>query len=111
MRGSPNAARGSIPAILRDVSRRRPAALTDSVDHSPNLWRVRLRSAHLLGAVLLGQWHEETRIFRWRWLAQAAARMHKFRVARGVLRDADIEPYCPGRNLVSLDAHRGRQAR
>jgi len=65
-------------------------------------WRLTLRSAPMLGFALLGQWQEQTRIFRWKWLARTAARRHKRAAARDVLTEAAIEPYVPGANIVTL---------
>jgi hypothetical protein len=56
----------------------------------------------MLGFALLGQWQEQTRIFRWKWLARTAARRHKRAAARDVLTETVIEPYVPGANIVTL---------
>jgi hypothetical protein len=67
---------------------------------------VTLRSAPLLDFVLLGIRHEEVRIFRWKWLANAAARRHRRRMSSSIHRDAIVEPYRPGANVVLLSADR-----
>ena len=68
-------------------------------------WKTTLRSAPVLGYVLLGQWHEEVRIFRWKWQAKAAAVLHKLTAARDVLTAVSIEPYLPGANILHLRSH------
>jgi hypothetical protein len=69
-------------------------------------WKATLRSAPVLGFILLGKWHEEVRIFRWKWLAKAAALRHRFRTARDTLTEAIVEPYRPGDNVIPIGASR-----
>jgi len=68
-------------------------------------WKTTFRSAPMLGFVLLGQWHDEVRIFRWKWQAKAAAVLHKLTAARDVLTAVSIEPYLPGANIIPLRSH------
>lgn len=68
-------------------------------------WRVTLRSAPLLSAVLLDRWDQEVRIFRWKFLAKAAARRHRL-VVRNFVTEAIVEAYRPGSNIVDLEARR-----
>jgi hypothetical protein len=70
--------------------------------YAPRYWKATLRSAPLLAFVLLGQWHQEIRIFRWKWLANAAARRHRRATTNGRITDAIVEPYWPGDNVISL---------
>jgi hypothetical protein len=49
--------------------------------------------------VLLGRWDEQVRLFRWKSLADAAAWRHRRR-PRGVVREAIVEAYRPGANIV-----------
>ena len=65
-------------------------------------WKATLRSAPPLAFALLGRWEEQTRIFRWRWLAEAAALGHKLRSSRQLIRVALVEPYRPGANIVAF---------
>lgn len=69
---------------------------------SRHYWRVTLRSAPMLGFALLGQWREQIRIFRWKWVAKTAARHHKLTAGKDVLTDSVIEPYVPGSNVVTV---------
>ena len=66
-------------------------------------WRATLRSAALVELVLLDRWHQEVRVFRWRFLARAAAFRYR-RSARGRIMQCRIEPYRPGDNIVALPA-------
>jgi hypothetical protein len=74
-------------------------------------WKTTLRSASQLGFILLGEWHEEIRIFRWKWLAKMAARRHRIRAPRGTLIETIVEPYRPGENIVALGALRSSEFR
>jgi hypothetical protein len=69
-------------------------------------WKATLRSAPMLGFVLFGKWHEEVRIFRWKWLAKAAARRHGLWAGRDILTQSVVEPYRPGGNIIRFGAHR-----
>lgn len=69
---------------------------------SKHYWRLTLRSAPMLGFALLGQWHEQIRIFRWKWVANTAARHHKLTAGKDVLTDSIIERYIPGSNVVAV---------
>lgn len=69
-------------------------------------WRVRLRSAPMLGFALFGQWDERSAFFRWRWRAKAAAWRHRLSAPKDVLTEAIIELYLPGANVVDLDMRR-----
>lgn len=73
-----------------------------SAPSAASLWKVRLRSAPLLEFALLGRWHEEVRLFRWKWLARSVARHHRRRAPSGVLTEESVEPYIPGANVISL---------
>ncbi len=64
-------------------------------------WRATLRSAALVELVLLDRWHQEVRVFRWRFLARAAAHRYR-RSARGRITQCLVEPYRPGENVVKL---------
>jgi hypothetical protein len=72
--------------------------------HPRTYWKATLRSAPPLAFILLGEWHQQVRIFRWKWLASAVARLHKHSWRSSVLRDAVVEPYSPGANVVPLNA-------
>ena len=65
-------------------------------------WKMTLRSAPLLEFLLLGQSAEEIRLFRWRWLALAAARLQRSRVPTSFVSSATVEAYVPGANVVPL---------
>lgn len=93
MRAGPRAKRAPAGAVRRPGGHRR-------------YWKATLRSAPVLGFILLGKWHEEVRIFRWKWLAKAAARRHEFWTARDTLTEAIVEPYRPGDNIVPIGASR-----
>jgi len=66
-------------------------------------WKATLRSAPPLAFILLGEWHQQIRIFRWKWLATAAARLHKRRWRRELLKEAVVEPYSPGANVIPFN--------
>lgn len=72
--------------------------------HRP-LWRVTLRSAPLLEAVLLNRWHQQVHVFRWKFLAKIAARQLR-RETRGILTECTVEPYRTGENVVKLKPKR-----
>jgi hypothetical protein len=63
-------------------------------------WKVTFRSAPLLSYVLFEQWQEEIRIFRWKWLAAVAARLHNLTVRKDFLANATVESYLPGANVI-----------
>jgi hypothetical protein len=70
-------------------------------------WRVTLRSAPLISAVLLDRWDQKVRIFRWKFLARAVAYRHRL-VVRNFVTEAIVEAYRPGGNIVDLGARRQR---
>lgn len=90
----------------RRTSASRP--LTGEVLRRPTIaaggryWKLTLRSAPLLGFVLFGRWQEKTRFFRWKWLAKIHARRHELVAGGDTLTQTEIEPYCPGSNVVPL---------
>jgi hypothetical protein len=72
---------------------------------SRRYWRATFRSARLIELVLLNRWHQEVRIFRWKFLAKAAAHLYR-RSARGRITECRVEPYRPGDNVVTLGSGR-----
>lgn len=77
-------------------------------------WKATFRSAPLLESILLNQWHEQTRIFRWQWLAHAAVWLHCRRGAPGIINEAKVEAYRPGSNVIPMrfdHDHRNRMRR
>ena len=67
-------------------------------------WRATFRSGWLLDYILFGECSETTEVYHWRWAAERAARRHTFATVKGVMRDAFVEPYVPGTNVVPLRA-------
>jgi hypothetical protein len=63
-------------------------------------WRATLKSAPLLELVLLGQWNEQIRLFRWKWLAETAAWRHRRCRMSGLVTEAVVEAYRPGANII-----------
>ncbi|GAA3894401.1 hypothetical protein GCM10022276_11950 [Sphingomonas limnosediminicola] len=63
-------------------------------------WKVTLRSAPLLECIVLEKWHEEIRVFRWKWQANAAVRRHRRMASNNLVATAMIESYLPGSNIV-----------
>jgi hypothetical protein len=66
-------------------------------------WKATLRSAPLLEAVLLGKWHEEIRVFRWRVFARIIAYRHRRTPVVGLIKDAVVDAYSPGANVFPLN--------
>ena len=63
-------------------------------------WMLSFRSAPPLALALLGQWHEEQFLFRWRaWLA---AQGRQITAKKGWLTSSSVEPYVPGSNVMRL---------
>lgn len=98
----PRAGQGKIDEQVRTAKR--------STIPAKHYWRLTLRSAPVLGFALLGQWREQIRIFRWKWLAKGVARRHKFTAGKDILTDALIERYVPGANVITVNSAR-RSAR
>lgn len=71
-------------------------------------WKASLRSAPPLAFVLFGTWNQQVRVFRWKWLAQGAALRHLF-FGRHLHKEAVVERYSPGANIVPLAPHSGGQ--
>jgi len=92
------------PATKRLGLLRKRLGIGPAVPGGRLYWRVTLRSAPALAFILLGSWHEEIRLCRWRWLAKAHARQHMFAARADVLTEVQIEAYRPGSNVVSLFA-------
>ena len=65
-------------------------------------WRVTLRSAPLISAVLLDRWEQEVRIFHWKFLAKAAAYRHCL-VVRNLVKESIVEAYRPGSNIAIFE--------
>jgi hypothetical protein len=104
--GPEEAKKSLLAARAKSRGSRAPAAPpSQGGPRARRYWKATLRSAPLLGFVLLGKWHEEVRIFRWKWLAKAAARRHGLWAGRDTLTETIIEPYRPGENIIRLGAH------
>lgn len=65
-------------------------------------WMLSFRSAPPLALALLGQWHEEQLLFRWRWRAWLAAQGRRLTAEKGWLTSSTIERYVPGSNVMRL---------
>jgi len=71
-------------------------------------WMLSFRSAPPLALALLGQWHEEQFLFRWRWRAWLAAQGRRLTAEKGWLTSSSVEPYVPGSNVMRLSLPRRR---
>src|SRR6476469_5004374 len=95
---------------LRDLSARKQMMRAEKLfarflrrsSQGRTYWKATLRSAPPLAFILLGQWHQRTRIFRWKWLAVAVAHHHKLRSGNKLMTETVIEQYLPGANIVRL---------
>ena len=74
-------------------------------------WRATLRSASPLGFILFGEWHQRIKIFRWKWVASIVARWHRLPLGRHTLKEAVVEPYSVGANVISLGLARSRMSK
>lgn len=83
--------------------------LTSRTTSQRTYWKVTLRSAPPLAYILLGEWHERIMIFRWNWLAKIAVCNHKLRYHRTLLKEAVVEPYSLGANVIHLDRLAGAE--
>jgi len=83
-----------------------PLSAARSSESHRTYWKATLRSAPPLAFFLMRDWDERVRIFRWKWLARAAACIHEFTAGRHVLKEAVIEPYFLGANVISLSDRR-----
>ena len=64
------------------------------------LWKVTIRYGSVIGTMIGLKPTEETKVYRWRWMARLAAFHRSWFVAGGIWSHAEVEPYWPNSNVV-----------